>query len=225
MVSDAQAKEKAIQDAVFDAAVADLTDNTRGKERVIDAAKYDEGEFTTFVLDSKNADKVTVYSTVDGTPSQVLMSMLAKQLRKRVPRDEAIPEEFWGKRAFTHEKPNMPDTGPKYVCWFHKDSPQRPELDEIGLGGVTCTKKNIPTLIDVEYHVMRKHPQRFKLIEQHRSRRREDEDRSLRREEVAATQQMATGLAKAMTAMVESPRSAAGRAAREVVAAAEPKEE
>ena len=224
MVSDAQAREKAIQEAVFDAAVADLTDNTRGKERVIEAAKHDEGEFTTFVLDSKNADKVTVYSTVDGTPSQVLMSMLAKQLRKRVPRDEAIPEEFWGKRAFTIDKPNIPDNGPKYVCWFHKESPQRPELDEIGLGGVTCTKKNIPTLIDVEYHVMRKHPQRFKLIEQHRNRKRENEDRTLRREEVAATQAMAAGLAKAMVAVVE-PRSTAGRAAREVIAAAEPKEE
>lgn len=208
-------REKAIQDAQFEAYVEGLSDNTRAREAVIDAAKHDEGEFTTFVLDSKNADKVTVYSVVDGTPSQVLVSMLAKQLKKRIPRDEAIPEEFWGKRAFTVDKPTIKDESPKFVCWFHKDSPHRPELDAIGLAGVVCSKRNIPTLVDVEYHVMRKHPQRYKLIEQHRARTRADKTDALRLAEVEAMREQAASTAAMAQALVSANKKTVAAKASE----------
>lgn len=178
--------EAAIKEAMLDAAIAEVVDGKASGEMVIAAAQADEASTTTFVTDRRNADTVTVYNQHDGTPSQILISMLSKQLRKRFPRDPSIPEALWGRRAFGVERPASAVEKPLLMCWLHKDHPKRDGLNAVGLSARFCTKANIPSEMDVRMHVQRKHPQEFRIMNEADTRIREEEDRELRRREVEA---------------------------------------
>ncbi len=184
------AKDSAIQEAMLDAYLDDLNDNKAKQERVLAVAQTDEGEFTSFV-DEKDAEKVAVYNQYDGVKSMVLVSMLSKQLRKRFPRSVEIPEHLWGKRAFGVNPPaNVPERQ-TLLCWFHPKSEQRSMLNELGLSGRVCRKSNIPTEIEIDLHVQRKHTKEYGMVKEALRRRDEAEDRAMRRQEIEALRAMA----------------------------------
>lgn len=123
---------------------------------------------------ASNADDyVTIYDNMTGVSSTVPLYMLAKKLRQRYPDENAFPREWRGRPVFALEQRIKPVEG-KYVCWFHDDSVNRDEMDELGYTNVHCTKAGIPTEIDVENHVMHKHSNSYKGIVRARDTRRAD---------------------------------------------------
>lgn len=118
-------------------------------------------------------DYVTVYDNQTGVPSTVPLYMLAKVLRRRYPSENQVPAKWRGKPVFSLEQRVKPEEG-KFLCWFHDDSAQRDEMDELGYGNVHCTKSGIPTEIDAENHVMHKHSRSYKGIIRTRENRRSD---------------------------------------------------
>lgn len=190
-----------VQEALLDGYLDDIKGNTAKQEALIAAASYDEAETKTFVTDRANADTIVVYNQHDGVPSTILVSMLSKQMKKRFPRTPSIPEKLWGRRAFDINPPTGIAEPLKLTCWFHPDNAKREGLNAVGLASRVCAKSNIPSIMDVELHVQRKHPLEYKIINQHERTVNEAEDRALRRQEVAAMQAMA-GNAAAMEQQV-----------------------
>jgi hypothetical protein len=180
----ADIKDAAVQEALLDAYLDDIKAGSAAGEMVIAAAQHDEAETKTFVVDRTNADTVQVYNQHDGTTSKILVSMLSKQLRKRFPRVGEIPENLWGKRAFGMTPPQNVVAKAELLCWFHKDSEKRDIIATAGLGGRVCRKSNIPTELDVEMHVQRKHPQEYKILAASERKIQEASDRDLQRRQV-----------------------------------------
>ena len=124
-------------------------------------------------------DYVTIYDNMTGVSSTVPLYMLARKLRQRYPHENGFPPEWRGKPVFSLEQRTKPVEG-KYVCWFHKDSVHRDEMDELGYTGIHCTKAGIPTEIDAENHVMHKHSQSYKgIIRTRDTRRASDQNKAL----------------------------------------------
>ncbi|MCZ2109086.1 MAG: hypothetical protein LC118_05880 [Dehalococcoidia bacterium] len=183
-------KSAAVREALLDAAIAEAMDTESEEgEKIIERIVGDDATTESFVLDSRNADTIEVYNQYDGTRSNILLSMLSKQLRKRFPRDPSIP--MTRKLAFKIVPPRGMKPQPKFKCMFHAESPIREELASMGLGARLCSKDNMPSEMDAQMHARRKHPQEFNLYERTTQRRREDEDRELRRQEVEAMKQLA----------------------------------
>lgn len=191
----ATAKESAIKEAQLDAAIAEVMDGFASGETVIAAMQTDEANTTTFVTDRRNVDTVDVFNRFDGTKSEVLVSMLSKQLRKRFPRDPGIPQRFWGQRAFSIEPPADVIAKPQLKCWLHAEHEKRDGLNAIGLSARFCTKSNIPSEMDVRMHVQRKHPQEYRIINESIERISRDEDRALQRQQVEAMMKLAANAA------------------------------
>lgn len=183
--------QDAIRDALLNAAIDEATESESGERALLETLTGQDGTITTWSQSAKDVDKVTVYNQNDGVSSSVLVSMLRKQLSKRFPRDSSIPEGLWGKLAFKMTKPAGLGEKATYMCLMHKDNPERVALDVVGLGGRFCTKANIPSAMDAEMHMQRKHPQEHKLIKDTLQRNRDQEDRDLRRQEVEAMQALA----------------------------------
>lgn len=126
--------------------------------------------------DPGSRDKITLYSTIDGMPSDVLVNMLAKKLQQKLPD---------GRPAWS-EKPTMPYKTGKMLCLLHADSPRREELDGIGLAGKTCTKSNIQSAFEVRQHMLHRHHQEWQVMEEARAEREREEEREFRRALMAA---------------------------------------
>jgi hypothetical protein len=130
-------------------------------------------------------DKVTVYSMKDGTPSLILVYMLAKVIRRKLPN---------GKPAFTLRQSDAPSLGNAGLkCFLHEDSAWREEVISMGMGNELCQKTNLPSVWQQERHGQTKHKQAWAALEFKRTRSREDEDRELLKSQTAAMQRMATG--------------------------------
>ena len=203
----ADLKDAAVQEALLDAYLDDVKAGAASGEAVIAAVKHDEAELTTFVTRREDADKVTVYNQYDGVPSRVNVSMLSKQLRKRFPKVTDIPAKFWGKRAFGMTPPADAPVTFKFTCWFHPDNEKYAELQRMGLTSQVCSKANIPTLMDVELHVQRKHPMRFKVIVANEAKERETRDRDRADKQLEAMLALA-GKAAAPAAEAATPAPA-----------------
>jgi hypothetical protein len=180
-----------IAEAQLDAAISEVTDGHASGEKVVAAVQHEEASTETFVADRRNADAVTVYSQMDGTSSDVLVSMLSKQLRKRFPRDPNIPERLWGRLAFKMDPPANTPMRPKLTCWLHPDHEKRDGLQVIGLGHRVCRKSNIPSEMDVLMHVQKKHPQEYRIIEASKAEVERAEDRTHARNTADAIQVLA----------------------------------
>lgn len=107
----------------------------------------------------KDEEYVTVYSTKDGMPSDILVNMLSKTLKKRWQMgDSSIDPGLWGQRAFSL-RPVMDynATVEPLLCIFHKDSEERAFLNSHGLSTRVCRKSNLPTEWDRLMHARHRH--------------------------------------------------------------------
>lgn len=118
-----------------------------------------EGSMTDAYKVDKERDGsyMTVYSTVDGTPSTVLKTMVPKMMRKRLPRIPEVPREKWGQLAFSLTPTEVPNRM-RLMCDLHPDSARRDWLDTIGLAGRLCSKENLVSPYEVERHRRIYHP-------------------------------------------------------------------
>lgn len=121
-------------------------------------------------------EKVTIYSTLDGTSSQVLVSMLAKQMKKRLPD---------GRLAFSITPVDVP-ARLDLKCYLHPEHERREELDAIGLAGQVCRKANIPTQFGLARHMRTRHKGEWEAIEAERQERERREALDVQRQMVAA---------------------------------------
>lgn len=126
--------------------------------------------------DPGSRDKVTLYSTIDGLPSQVLVNMLGKKLAQKLPNGQPA----WSRTpTVTYKQGEM-------KCLLHAEHPRRKEFDEIGLAGKTCTKSNIASAFEVRQHMLHRHHQEWQVMEEARAEREREEEREFRRALMAA---------------------------------------
>lgn len=215
MATSDKARDAAIAEAQFDAYIEDIAGDTSKKAAVIANARHDEADLQTFVDDSRNADKVPVYNQLDGTRSDVLISMLSKQLRKRFPKSENIERSYWGKRAFALEPPaNLPEAV-RVLCPLHPQSPERERMNEAGLQGIVCYKANMPSPVEATLHFNKKHARQKLILGEYEARRDREEDRDLRRAEVAAMRELAARATITPTEPVAEPVKSAKASPKE----------
>lgn len=104
---------------------------------------------------------VTLYSTYDGKPSTVLRGMVQKKLQQRWPEEANVPEVLWGRPVFTR-KPLVEYKPGNNLCFLNPDHPDHEFIVKIGLGGVTCRKRNLPTEFAARQHGEHKHGDEWK---------------------------------------------------------------
>jgi hypothetical protein len=162
-----------VRDQALDAAVQDLQEiSTADGESVLEKIDQQVGNMKvqeSFVTDAKNVDTINVYSTVDGTASSVLVSMLSKILRRRVPADPNIPDKHHGKRAFALTVPKNLPVRLRLLCWLHPEHAMREELDQLGMTTAICRKSNLPSEFEAQMHVQTKHKRSWAAIEANRA--------------------------------------------------------
>lgn len=149
---------------------------------IADNALLSEGDVSgsmTQSSDPGSRDKVTLYSTETGLPSQVLVNMLAKKLQQKVN----------GKPAWS-ETPTKPYFMGSTKCLLHVDHPRRPEWDSIGLAGTTCPKSNIASDFALRQHMLHRHQVEWQVIEEARERAEKDEERAFRRMQMEQWERM-----------------------------------
>ncbi len=199
--------DEAIREQALDAAIEEMKSiSSADGEQILSKIDQHVGNMKveeSFVVDSQFVDTVNIYSTVDGTPSTVLVSMLSKVLRRRVPPDSNIPERFHGQRAFALKPPEDVPVRQKLLCWLHPDHPMREELDELGLTTATCRKANIPSEFEVQSHVQMKHKRTWATIEAHRSEIRQQQGIDAQMQQAEAMTTLAEELRGLLT---ETPR-------------------
>lgn len=120
--------------------------------------------------DPASRDKVTLYSTIDGLPSQVLVNMLGRKLTQKLPD---------GRPAWSRTQ-TMPYKPGEMKCLLHAEHPRRSELDSIGLLGKTCTKSNITSVFEVRQHMLHRHTQEWNVMEEARQAAEREEERQFR---------------------------------------------
>jgi hypothetical protein len=141
------------------------------------------GEGSGIVAHDEGRDRVTVYSTVDGRPSVVLVSMLAKTLMKTLP---------GGAKAFSLDAPEEAYAGGSTRCLLHPEHEERATWDEpaIGLAGITCGKGNLRSQFDLRLHMEHRHKIEWGVIQERRERlekeRREERELALQEAMIAA---------------------------------------
>ena len=151
---------------------------------VADNALLSEGDVTgsmTQSSDPGSRDKVTLYSTETGLPSQVLVNMLAKKLRQKVN----------GKPAWSETPTKKYFTGTT-KCLLHVDHPRRAEWDSIGLAGTACPKSNIASEFALRQHMLHRHQVEWQVIEESRERSEREEERSFKRMQMDQWERMNT---------------------------------
>lgn len=142
---------------------------------------------------SSNTDRrVTVFSTIDGEPRDILRIDAERVLAKRLPDGKAA---FWF--------PGLPGTAPTYVkgeikCFLSPDFDEldgpagfdRTWLDSIGLRGRTCNmmapdkgNQKFRTLYDRDDHAQKKHRNEWRVIQAALTKQREDRYEAERRAE------------------------------------------
>ncbi len=130
--------------------------------------------------------RVVIYSTDDFSPREIPTTMLAKTLKKK--RN--------GKPAFSIRPLGEMQLG-TIMCYLHPDHPQYPDLAAIGLAGRVCgmgettPAAHLASQFDLQLHMEHRHTREWAVIKENRDRLEREEERRLRREEIAAMQAMA----------------------------------
>ena len=130
--------------------------------------------------DPGSRDKITIYSTETGLPSRVLVNMLAKKLTQK----NADGRPVWS------TSPTKEYYVGEYRCYLHPEHPMRAELDRIGLIDKTCSKKTIASEFEVRQHMLHRHQQEWRVIEEARAAAEREEDRAFRRMQMAQMERL-----------------------------------
>ena len=163
-------------------AIAEKANDQSLDKVIINNDEFSMSAMKSHLMDSNvDADEHTVvWSMQDGSQSIVLKHKLNEVLRKR---NADGSSKFW--------VTGMPGNPPKQVigqllCYLHPDHPEREWMDSIGLQGQVCKKSNMPSLFDVESHMLNRHQQEAKLVEGARERERIADERELAKLQIEA---------------------------------------
>ncbi len=117
-----------------------------------------------------SAGYATIYNTLTGESSKMNLNMLRRKLRLK--RADGSP-------VFSTNPPKVLPTRGEYKCQLHPDDPNRKHYD--GQGFAVCMKSNLNSPYQVRRHMEKKHKDEWKAIEQERTERERQEDRTLQR--------------------------------------------
>ena len=102
---------------------------------------------------SPGRQKVTVYSTKDGCPVPIPSYMVASAM-------ELKNED--GTYRFVADAKDAPTYKPGTIkCFLHKDSPERPILEMVGLSGTFCPADALASEHSKRMHGLHRHKQEF----------------------------------------------------------------
>lgn len=122
---------------------------------------------------------MTLYSTLDGTPSTVLRSMVPKLLRKRLATTSDVPPDLRGKLAFSIAQTITPKVA-DVPCMLHPRHALREWLDDNGLQGRTCTKM-LANTFSQRKHMETRHKAEYAQMKDAQDRERDEEQRAFQR--------------------------------------------
>lgn len=175
-----------LEEQMRQAAAAEILTGKTTIEKVGSSEAIGADEGGGFEVHTTDREKVTMYNTMNGQPSEFLIYMVGKRLSHKRPD---------GKPVWTLN----PAEAPPYKvgtlkCPLHHDHEDRAWIDSIGLDGVYCgvnnpegrDKENIPSQFQVVQHMRRKHPTAFATIEQAREKEEKEEERKWQRQMMEA---------------------------------------
>lgn len=122
------------------------------------------------VKELKDAGHVYIWDSRTGDRIPVLYYMLGQKLR--VKRED-------GSYRFTTKDPGIRPVRGTWKCMLHPDGENRKSYD--GLGFRSCKKSNITNQFQLKQHMIKKHPQEWKAIDDEIKERERQEDRQLQR--------------------------------------------
>lgn len=118
----------------------------------------------------RDRGRITIYDTITGEASEILVTMLQMNLRKRRPD---------GSRVFTTEKPDFEPNRGTLKCLLHPEGPDREYYDSLGLP--TCQKSNLTSPFQVRRHMEKRHRVEWGTIEEDRKAKEKQEERDFQR--------------------------------------------
>ncbi|KKN75282.1 hypothetical protein LCGC14_0382810 [marine sediment metagenome] len=156
-----------------------------------------------FQHNSPGREPVTVYATKDGCPTPVPHYMLgaAMQLTNE---DGAFRFVADAKDAPTYQLGSI-------KCFLHKDSPERPILEKIGLGSATCPKATLASFHSKRLHGLHRHKQESEALREFEENEKETKREARQDKQLEATLAIARGGATQGTPEIQfqalSPRA------------------
>ena len=130
----------------------------------------------------------TIYSMRDGEPLKVPLKLIQATLSK-IDRDS-------GNYAFTAKKEEAPEYKLGEVkCFLHKDSPERPILDQLGIVAV-CPAAHLANGYSKRVHGQHRHKQEWAMLQEHLTETREQEYNDRAERQLQATLEIAKQAAR-----------------------------
>ena len=184
-------QEKAVQ--------AERTRDLRGQVAEID--KSDEPEIL-FMEISPGRVPIRVYSTKNGEHIDVPAYMIGAAM-------ELKNED--GTFRFVADAKNAPEYKPGTIkCFLHKDSPERPILELVGLGSSFCPAEHLGSEYSKRMHGLHRHKQEFAAYQEHRENEKEAKAVARQEEQLEATLAIARGGTPSSAAVADRPKATVG---------------
>ena len=199
--------EAQLLEAAIDSIKSHVKDGKLNPGDIVERLGNNDGvasHMTMQVTDARrDAEFVTVYSTKDGMPSEILVNMLAKTLMKRWNNDPELPPALHGQKAFSL-KPVVEyrSSDNPLLCIFHPDSEDRAFLNAHGLSTRVCRKANLPTEWDRMMHAQHRHKQEYSAYERAKAEEQVREYREQNRLMLEAQRAMIDAVREGKTAGV-----------------------
>lgn len=124
----------------------------------IDVDDYGDVQEIVFKETSPRRRQSTIYAIRNGQPATMPQYMAEKAL------DKIDPDT--GNYMFTAKKENAPEYKlGTIVCFLHKESPEQPFIQELGLGAMPCRKKTLMNPHSKRMHAKHRHPQEWEAYQ------------------------------------------------------------
>lgn len=126
----------------------------------------------------------TIYSTETGEAVPVLEYHIEEVMAKRLPD---------GRPMFVARKENAPAIVQNHIkCFLARGSEQRDLVDELNISpGFYCRAESLQSELAAQVHAEHKHPTRWRILQDHLAREREEEAREMQRQQLEAMRLMA----------------------------------
>lgn len=159
--------------------IATKAEEARDLRRQIAELDGEDEREIVFKESSPRKRMATIYSMVDGEPLKVAAANIERVLEKRLPD---------GRYMFTAD----PQKAPEYKlgevkCFLHPDSPDRPTLVSIGLGGAYCPAAHLANNHSRRIHAEHRHGQEWKAYQEHIKEEKERADIERQNAQLEAT--------------------------------------
>lgn len=154
------------------------------KSQIAGLSAEEVGEIL-FLEISPGREPEIVYSTEDGFPTPVPAYRIGEVM--------GLTDKD-GNPRFVAEAKDAPEYIPGTVkCFLHKDSPERPILEKIGLSGAFCPAEHLASEHSKRIHGQHRHKQEWAAYQEYMENRKEERREARQDEQLQATLTIARG--------------------------------